>query len=125
MNSRRYGFTLVELMVIIAVIAILAGISVVGYGGWRERSAANEVKSDLINGANALQARLNFDSTYPATQSEFDSIYDSTDSVNIEYILRAEDDTYCLNGQSLARPSVQWMIDSRVSVTQPAEGTCS
>lgn len=48
---RTDGFTLIELMVIVAIIAILAALSVAGYSrlieGTRLTTAANNIKSDL------------------------------------------------------------------------------
>ena len=123
MNRKHLGWTLVELVVVVAVLGILAGIAIVGFGGWRERTARNEVKSDLLSGATALKNHRNFTSSYPATQTEFEVLYRHTEAVNLSYTRRV-DGSYCLNAQSLSRPSVQWMIDSSVSV-QPAEGVCS
>lgn len=48
------GFTIVELLVVITVIAILAGIVLVAYPGYQIRSRNNERKSDLSQLATAL-----------------------------------------------------------------------
>ena len=41
------GFTIVELLIVIVVIAILAGISIVAYGGVRERAERSAMASDM------------------------------------------------------------------------------
>ena len=45
--SRKPGFTIVELLIVIVVIAILAAISVVAYNGIQNRAADSAVVSDL------------------------------------------------------------------------------
>jgi len=47
MHKSRSGFTIVELLIVIVVIAILATISVVAYSGIRDRADAAAVASDL------------------------------------------------------------------------------
>ena len=67
MHTSRKGFTIVELMVCIAVIAILACILIVGYGAWRKHVAQTEVKSDLGQAASLLRSVYNFHNTYPTS----------------------------------------------------------
>jgi len=66
-TKRQFGFTIVELMVVIVVIGILASISVVGYGAWQKRTTENVVKSDLTNAVAAMENARTFGNTYPAT----------------------------------------------------------
>lgn len=58
--AKMKGFTIVELLIVIVVIAILAAISVVAYNGIQERSRQAKIESDLtlINKA-VMAARVN------------------------------------------------------------------
>src|SRR5207245_7514539 len=47
LNNRRGGFTLVEIMIVVAIIALLAAIAVPGFLRARKRSQATTVKNDL------------------------------------------------------------------------------
>ena len=47
MKHNRYGFTIVELLIVIVVIAILAAITVVAYNGIQSRARTATVESDL------------------------------------------------------------------------------
>src|SRR3954449_3366962 len=47
LNQRRGGFTLVEIMIVVAIIALLAAIAVPGFLRARKRSQASRIINDL------------------------------------------------------------------------------
>ena len=47
LNSRHGGFTLVEIMIVVAIIALLAAIAVPGFLRARKRSQASRILNDL------------------------------------------------------------------------------
>lgn len=51
----RQGFTIVELLIVIVVIAILASISLVAYNGIQQRAMETRVQADLTNATKQLQ----------------------------------------------------------------------
>ena len=53
LHSKRAGFTLVEIMIVVAIIALLAAIAVPGFLRARKRSQASKILNDLrmIDGA--------------------------------------------------------------------------
>lgn len=67
MANRKQGFTIVELLIVIVVIAILAAISIVAYNGIQQR--ANNTKT--ITAANqvvkAISGYIAANGTYPST----------------------------------------------------------
>jgi len=57
-ERQKRGFTIVELMIVIAVIAILAAIVLVVYPGYQQRTRDNERKSDVQQIAGGISAYL-------------------------------------------------------------------
>ena len=55
MNKQRSGFTLVELLIVIVVIAILASISIVAYQGIQSRARDSQLLQDVKTIAKAME----------------------------------------------------------------------
>ena len=120
---RKQGFTIVELIIVIASIAILASLSVFGFSSWRLRTARTEVKTELISASSALKENITFKSTYPATGA-LNTVYISKAAVTLTYTLRPGGASYCLMGQSTKVTSVTYYIDSTANV-EPRTAACS
>ena len=56
MKRRGFGFTIVELLVVISVIGILVSITVFSYASWRTKAANTEVNNEVTNGAAAVKS---------------------------------------------------------------------
>lgn len=65
--KQHSGFTIVELLIVIVVIAILAAITIVAYNGIQNQAYDTTIKSDLNNNAKRLQAYLVQNSTLPSS----------------------------------------------------------
>jgi prepilin-type N-terminal cleavage/methylation domain-containing protein len=91
-RSIRKAFTIIELMIVIAVIGILATIIIVSYNGIQQR-ALNLTRLDDIDkvaGLLALYAK-NHNGTYPATTSNTTANWKSID---------VRTDSHCFNGSA-------------------------
>ena len=56
MNKQGRGFTIVELLIVIVVIAILAAITIVAYNGIQSSARNSKAKADIANLAKAVHA---------------------------------------------------------------------
>ncbi len=69
MNKSRSGFTIVELLIVIVVIAILAAISVVAYTGIQQRATNTAIISAASQTVKAIQAYIAANGAYPYTHT--------------------------------------------------------
>lgn len=65
-SSAQKGFTIVELLIVIVVIAILAAITIVAYNGVQERAENSKTNQAVAQYARALIAYKSINSTYPS-----------------------------------------------------------
>jgi type IV pilus assembly protein PilE len=63
-TSRSKGFTLVELMIVVAIVAILAAIAYPSYSAYVQRSRRAQAKADLTQIAQDLERQFTVQKTY-------------------------------------------------------------
>lgn len=99
MRTNRKGFTIVELLIVIVVVAILATISVAAYNGVQKRANQSLVKQDFSNIKKKLEFYKIEHGRYPAgevvdTIQVAKSAY-RTDIFNVFYTISANGEAYC------------------------------
>lgn len=68
-NSKNFGFSLVELLVTISIIAVLSAVLVANFMGMRERARDAQKIQDLYAIKNALRMYYNDNQSYPVSGS--------------------------------------------------------
>ncbi len=117
--AKQKGFTIVELLIVVVVIAILAAITIVAYNGITNRTKDTAVKADIENGVKRLEVVKLQSGTemYPASLSAANIVASSGNTYYYQY--NSLDNSYCLESSN---GSLRWYASS--STTSPAVGRC-
>ena len=70
MNKKVYGFTIVELLIVIVVIAILAAISIAAYTNIQQRAKNTAIINAASQSLKMIEAYIAANGTYPAKGSQ-------------------------------------------------------
>lgn len=74
MSERRRAFTLIELLIVVAIVAILAAVAVPNFLEAQIRSKSSAVKNDQRTVSTALEAYYVDHNIYPPTKDENDNV---------------------------------------------------
>ena len=77
-NTKNRGFTIVELLIVIVVIAILAAITIVAYNGIQNRAKASSAQAAANTVIKKAEAANAVATGYPTTTGGFSAQADST-----------------------------------------------
>ena len=88
------GFTLIELMIVIAIIGILAAIAIPQFNAYRKRSYNSSAVADLRNAATAQEAYYVDNSRYCSTDTTLQSVtYGLFLSDKVEFTISSANDS--------------------------------
>jgi type IV pilus assembly protein PilA len=111
--KNQKGFTLIELMIVIAIIGILAAIAIPQFSKYRKRSYDSSAQSDLRNAATAQEAYYVDQDTYCGSSSiltggtyqlflsedvKFDIAHGGADSYQMTAYHPSGDNSYIIHG---------------------------
>lgn len=91
------GFTIVELLIVIVVIAILAAITIVAYSGIQDRAKASALQSEVTSVARKVEAEKAQSSSeqYPSSLASL-----NVSGVGTDYYYSATDNSYCVTKEN-------------------------
>ena len=121
-NSNK-GFTIVELLIVVVVIAILAAITIVAYNGIQTRAKTSSLTGDLRNVAMKIANDLTLNGTYPASIAAINNGegFRPSNDATLSYTVDNSSDpkTFCVTG---TLGSINYFVNQTNKVVK---GTCA
>jgi len=122
MKKTTSGFTIVELLIVVVVIAILAAISVVAYNGIQQRANKSAVANYAANALKVLQAYKAAEGVYPSYNGCIGTGYiDRTSNGTLDCRWTTTGDTYLVNASLNAQLDKYSNIKSVIAPTQTVD----
>ena len=115
-KHKQHGFTIVELLIVIVVIAILAAITIVAYNGIQQRARASTASNALAQVKKKLALYQVDNGSFPSSLSGVE-INNGSD-VSYQYTLTNSGQGYCVTATS---GNVSYKVSDS---TQPSSGGC-
>ena len=82
-RSDKKGFTLIELMIVVAIIGVLAAVAIPAYSGYVKKAKVTEVTNSLGAVGSACVEYFQARGTYPSTGGEWDTLAEIQNSLGI------------------------------------------
>lgn len=118
-KQKPTGFTIVELLIVVVVIAILAAITIVSYNGIQNRAKDSAAQSAATQAAKKLGAYMvTNNEMYPDDLTAIGMNFTPSPDVAYEYRVNSDKKTYCLT--ATRQNTAFYITDS----TAPIKGSC-
>lgn len=111
------GFTIVELLIVVVVIAILAAITIVSYNGISKSAKEASLKSDLTGAAKQVSNERTTTNLYPTDTTSLKK----SGTTSLDYTYDNDSETFCLTATSSGLPGVSYYTTQAGGIQA---GTC-
>ncbi|MGY4893438.1 MAG: prepilin-type N-terminal cleavage/methylation domain-containing protein [Candidatus Saccharimonadota bacterium] len=119
-TKKQTGFTIVELLIVVVVIAILAAITIVAYTGIQNRSKESALATSTTQVGKKLEVfKIDNGDTYPsvATFSAATGV-SNTAATTYTYLTTADNRGYCASAHDSGNPAISFAVTPTMPATK-------
>lgn len=111
-NKKQSGFTLVELLVVVAIIGLLSTIVLVGFGDIRSEARDAAIKANMAQMRLAAEVEYNAENSYAAVEgnTDFAAALAAAEAAGDTCTVEVAADAFCI--ECPLASSGDWCIDS-------------
>ena len=121
-DAHQKGFTIVELLIVVVVIAILASLVIISYNGISNRSRQASMQANIKQVAEQVMNYHTLNGSYPTTLSQLNSGNGVPTGNDAKYAYTVNNDTFCLSVGSVNSSDTYFMSNTAGS---PQAGLCT
>jgi general secretion pathway protein G len=121
--SGEKGFTLVEVMIVVIILAILGGVALVSFGGLDKQAKDARVQADFRAIATALKGYKAMTGAWPLQGDPFDTILTTTTGTYTALLDNMPDDPYAAAGTKYTYTNPDLVDDNAVDITSAGGAT--
>jgi len=119
--TSRQGFTIVELLIVIVVIAILAAITIVSYNGVTQRARETALMSDASSASTAMELDKIANGGYQTSPGNVNGGKGIPSSGGTSYSYHSDGTSYCITASSANTGTTYYITDTN---STPTVGQC-
>lgn len=117
----KRGFTIVELLIVIVVIAVLASITIVAYSGIRTQAQVAVLKNNIQSAATAMEAYRGLNNSYPTSINSLNNGSGLQAGDSASFTFHSDGSSYCISINATNAP-LHFLVTH--DNTTPREGQC-
>jgi prepilin-type N-terminal cleavage/methylation domain-containing protein len=114
----RSGFTIVEIIIVVTVVAILAGITTVAYNGFTDRARTTALEADLTTAAKRLTVSRNQEGRGLRFPDSIPSDFQPSSGNVLQLTHTGSNDRFCINGYG-TKENIRLSYDSQSATIRP------
>jgi len=116
------GFTIVELLIVVVVIAILASITIISYNGIINRAHQSKLISDLASAGLQMSVDQSSSGIFPLNRADVNNGKGINNDADITYTFHSTQTTFCITAISSHAGIKNYYVTQKN--LSPLEGTC-